>query len=117
VRPSSRFRASLLRNDFLIKSHTLPALQPMQVTRHLVSVLDLENKIACGLKAPGQSLTRAASNSDVSLFTMSIFVRLDGQTLHQCLPVKPHVSCEGIWWVEEDLNLRPHAYQACALTT
>ena len=22
-----------------------------------------------------------------------------------------------IWWVEEDLNLRPHAYQACALTT
>ena len=20
------------------------------------------------------------------------------------------------WWVEEDLNLRPHAYQACALT-
>jgi hypothetical protein len=21
------------------------------------------------------------------------------------------------WWVEEDLNLRPHAYQACALTT
>ena len=23
----------------------------------------------------------------------------------------------GEWWVEEDLNLRPHAYQACALTT
>ena len=22
-----------------------------------------------------------------------------------------------VWWVEEDLNLRPHAYQACALTT
>ena len=21
------------------------------------------------------------------------------------------------WWVWEDLNLRPHAYQACALTT
>lgn len=21
------------------------------------------------------------------------------------------------WWAEEDLNLRPHAYQACALTT
>ena len=20
------------------------------------------------------------------------------------------------WWAEEDLNLRPHAYQACALT-
>ena len=24
---------------------------------------------------------------------------------------------KGVWWVEEDLNLRPHAYQACALTT
>ncbi len=23
----------------------------------------------------------------------------------------------GKWWVEEELNLRPHAYQACALTT
>ena len=25
--------------------------------------------------------------------------------------------CGRHWWVEEDLNLRPHAYQACALTT
>jgi hypothetical protein len=24
---------------------------------------------------------------------------------------------QGKWWVEEELNLRPHAYQACALTT
>jgi len=24
---------------------------------------------------------------------------------------------EADWWVEEELNLRPHAYQACALTT
>ena len=24
---------------------------------------------------------------------------------------------KGRWWAEEDLNLRPHAYQACALTT
>ena len=22
-----------------------------------------------------------------------------------------------IWWAQEDSNLRPHAYQACALTT
>lgn len=21
-----------------------------------------------------------------------------------------------LWWAREDLNLRPHAYQACALT-
>jgi hypothetical protein len=23
---------------------------------------------------------------------------------------------KGLWWAKEDLNLRPHAYQACALT-
>ncbi|CAH2601117.1 protein of unknown function [Rhodovastum atsumiense] len=23
----------------------------------------------------------------------------------------------GMWWAREDLNLRPHAYQACALTS
>ena len=22
-----------------------------------------------------------------------------------------------VWWAREDLNLRPHAYQACALTS
>jgi hypothetical protein len=22
-----------------------------------------------------------------------------------------------VWWAEKELNLRPHAYQACALTT
>ena len=26
-------------------------------------------------------------------------------------------ACEENWWVEEDLNLRPYAYQAYALTT
>ena len=28
-----------------------------------------------------------------------------------------HLAPSGRWWVEEELNLRPHAYQACALTT
>ena len=47
-----------------------------------------------------------------SLCTMSkSCVRLDGKTLDKCFTVKS----KG-WWVEEDLNLRPHAYQACALT-
>ena len=31
--------------------------------------------------------------------------------------LRPHQTLAGYWWVEEDLNLRPHAYQACALTT
>ena len=26
------------------------------------------------------------------------------------------LSYAPIWWAKEDLNLRPHAYQACALT-
>ena len=28
---------------------------------------------------------------------------------------KVHRGCS--WWAEKELNLRPHAYQACALTT
>ena len=31
-------------------------------------------------------------------------------------PLGP-ILIDKVWWVEEDLNLRPHAYQACALTT
>ena len=27
------------------------------------------------------------------------------------------LEATGDWWVGEELNLRPHAYQACALTT
>ena len=26
-------------------------------------------------------------------------------------------SLQSRWWAEKELNLRPHAYQACALTT
>ena len=29
----------------------------------------------------------------------------------------PVFSFQGTWWAWEDSNLRPHAYQACALTT
>src|SRR3546814_17551336 len=33
--------------------------------------------------------------------------------------LRPRNLCseQRLWWAEEDLNLRPHAYQACALTT
>ena len=33
------------------------------------------------------------------------------------LPAELTPRSRRMWWVEEDLNLRPHAYQACALTT
>ena len=29
----------------------------------------------------------------------------------------PNVDRGHSWWAEKELNLRPHAYQACALTT
>ena len=32
-------------------------------------------------------------------------------------PTRSTRNPKGEWWVEEDLNLRPHAYQACALTS
>jgi hypothetical protein len=41
-----------------------------------------------------------------------------GLLLRKTLPRTPNLLArQKIWWVEEDLNLRPHAYQACALTT
>ena len=43
----------------------------------------------------------------------SHIIQLDDPALKQVLDDQ----IERIWWVEEDLNLRPHAYQACALTT
>ena len=35
------------------------------------------------------------------------------------LPTVPHARTAPVahWWAREDLNLRPHAYQACALTS
>ena len=46
----------------------------------------------------------------ISLYDVKC-VRLDGEA------ARPLGDPIAKWWVEEDLNLRPHAYQACALTT
>lgn len=56
------------------------------------------------------------SVSCFSLFTMSKTIKV--QT-NDAAPMPPRDTTLGVplWWVEEDLNLRPHAYQACALTT
>ena len=55
----------------------------------------------------------------VSLFTMSMCS--SGWTFkpfqRNRLKIKPYGHSRGEWWVEEDLNLRPPAYQAFALTT
>ena len=64
-----------------------------------------------------------------SLYTMSIrcnsegigsiIRRTDDQTLQTVLDDTFFYASQGAhhWWVEEDLNLRPRAYQARALTT
>ena len=35
----------------------------------------------------------------------------------QVLASDDNAVTDKIWWAQEDSNLRPHAYQACALTT
>ena len=30
---------------------------------------------------------------------------------------QPSLRCSAGWWARDELNVRPHAYQACALTT
>lgn len=37
-------------------------------------------------------------------------------TIRQYHMISPGVNTTEDWWAREDLNLRPHAYQACALT-
>jgi hypothetical protein len=32
------------------------------------------------------------------------------------VPSEPALTCENTLWAKEDLNLRPHPYQGCALT-
>ena len=36
--------------------------------------------------------------------------------LHTVKELKSFISFPPIWWAQVDLNHRPHAYQACALT-
>ena len=53
----------------------------------------------------GIHLTRTTGSSDPQPATQV------HPALHTTGPARPY------WWAREDLNLRPHAYQACALTS
>ena len=76
--------------------------------------------VSCRAVVPQARPTwRGRHETDVYLFarcnragSRSGAVRPDGEA-----PRRLAVRSPGRWWVEEDLNLRPHAYQACALTT
>ena len=64
-------------------------------------------------------LTRATSSADVlSIRCQSCFLAEDFRPTGRANIASTLAdTVAGEWWVEEDLNLRPHAYQACALTT
>ena len=111
-----------------------PSVQEARVIA-LVSVLDLDNifvSVAICLIGRGNSPSntgpegqqpRSSPNAGrsnmllVSLFTMSIRLQNRRSNTLYVLEGMFRVPSDGGWWVEEDLNLRPHAYQACALTT
>lgn len=106
----------------LVGSHTFPAPGPGKAREHSVSVLDLEqNRLRDRPRGPPPvtpPLGRT-SGSDVSLSSrLSNLVRIgrDNAPTPKGPALSSRIPRTG-WWVEEDSNLRPHAYQACALTT
>jgi hypothetical protein len=78
---------------------------------------------------PAPTRARPQDVSCFALSTMSIAaisrsgtfqcrsVRSDNEACRSRHARQSDHPARGMWWVEEELNLRPHAYQACALTT
>ena len=72
-----------------------------------------------------QSLLRSIARSPFRLLCIHILIVKEPRKLLAKLPFKLflHRLCAPVesapadsWWAWEDLNFRPHAYQACALT-
>ncbi len=95
-----------------------PGHAPLVQRAWPVSVLDLERY---RFRAePGELRHSAAPRyrSFLSLNDVKSRPEPDGQASRRDACRSGSISpTEGNWWVEEDSNLRPHAYQACALTT
>ena len=82
---------------------------------HTVSVLDLEQY---HLSEYDPQASPYSGRQMILMFLTLNDVNSSSRTSKRSrdrLLVRP--SRQAQWWVEEDLNLRPHAYQACALTT
>ena len=93
-----------------------------------VSVLDLETVSFLTLRSDTLHTRKASNDTDVFLsircqFRAPVILANDRDTRLKIRRSNTHnvlddvIFLAGQWWVEEDLNLRPHAYQACALTT
>ena len=87
-----------------------------------VSVLDLDSFVRVATRRPATSSRGSATRNrcfslylrcqrDLAIATSERTTQQAGRLLGDPFAI----SLE--WWVEEDLNLRPYAYQAYALTT
>ena len=128
--PNALFALDLTRKEqgrwFKVARITFPASKvvylPMRAANapeaqspHTVSVLDLEQyhlseyDLQASPYSGRQMILMFLTLNDVNSS------RRTSKRSRDRLLVRP--SRQAQWWVEEDLNLRPHAYQACALTT
>jgi hypothetical protein len=74
----------------------------------------LSSRCQCRM-SPSGAINRRMSPSGAAVSSSRSRDRTGRLTRAVSLPIGS--SPRGEWWVEEELNLRPHAYQACALTT
>ena len=128
--PNALFALDLTRKEqgrwFKVARITFPASKvvylPMRAANapeaqspHTVSVLDLEQY---HLSGSDPQASPYSGRQMILMFLTLNDVNSSSRTSKRSrdrLLVRP--SRQAQWWVEEDLNLRPHAYQACALTT
>ena len=128
--PNALFALDLTRKEqgrwFKVARITFPASKvvylPMRAANapeaqspHTVSVLDLEQY---HLSEYDPQASPYSGRQMILMFLTLNDVNSSSRTSKQSrdrLLVRPSLQAQ--WWVEEDLNLRPHAYQACALTT
>jgi hypothetical protein len=103
--------------------HTLIGTFPSHITRR-PHCLRLRSDRRCsaalllGASLPSPPAWRLLRNGDDRVRTDDPL--LAKQVLSQLSYVpqrRPRVERRHAWWAREDLNLRPHAYQACALTS
>jgi hypothetical protein len=66
------------------------------------------------LESGGASRDRT---DDLKLAKLALSQLSYGPDLANVRKVRTDVRATAPWWAEKELNLRPHAYQACALTT
>jgi hypothetical protein len=109
---------------------TLPHSGPSQKRLVFCSLHDVNRRMSpsgavIGRMSPSGAVIGRMSPSGASVRRLARAIGQEGSPAVS-LPIGSPISfwptaspleAAGEWWVEEELNLRPHAYQACALTT